>query len=663
MITAISLFTGTASAADDPLEEVVVTALAMRSTIDDAVQPVIVLSGDELQNQLSSSIGETLAKQPGITASYFGPNASRPVIRGLSGERVQMLEDSISALDVSSLSEDHAVSIEDTLATQIEIVKGPAALLYGSGAVGGVVNVLTNRIPEKVPERAVSGTLQVRGDTALKERAGVASLDLGGSAVALHFDGYHRETDDVTVPGSAFSSSARADLLANDPDAFIPQHRIYNSASDSKGGAAGASLIGDNGFIGASVSSFATYYGVPLAPGENPADGGSHIDMHQTRVDLKGELKFSDSWLQAVRVRAAHNNYAHAELEADGAIGTQFQQQGSEARVTLDHQFGDLKGSIGVQYRDLDFAALGDERFVPPSVTRNAGVFLFEQYDMQPLTLQTGLRIEQQRITPDAETGLPNYDKSALSASFGGLWKFDNNQSLAANFTHSQRHPSATELYADGVHDATGQFIVGDTNLKQETANTVDLIWRGGDTVHWHVSAYLDHFQDYIYLAPTGEVEEELPVFNYRQADARYIGAEASVHWHLFEVDDSHLDMTLTSDYVRATLRDGSPVPLIPPLRFGAELEYTQSAWRATLSAFRYNAQDRVADNETSTAGYTMVDASLSRDWSLTEHTTLQTFLRGSNLTDVEARRHTSPLKKYAPLPGRSAELGLTLKF
>lgn len=665
LLTTLSLLSVTASyAADNPLEEVIVTALAVRSSVDDAIQPVDVLSGDALQTQLSSSIGETLAKQPGITATYFGPTASRPVIRGLSGERVQMLEDSISALDVSSLSEDHAVSIEDSLATQIEIVKGPAALLYGSGAVGGVVNILTNRIPEHAPDKAIGGSVNVRGDTALHERAGVAALELGNDALAVHLDGYKRSTEDVTVPGSAFSARATAAALADDPDAFLPQRRIYNSASESKGGALGASWLGNQGFVGMSLSGFSTYYGVPLAPGDHPADGGTHIDMQQTRYDLKAQLNGSDNgWLKALRLRAAHNNYQHAELEPDGAIGTQFEQQGTEARLTLDHQLGALQGSAGVQYRYLDFAALGAERFVPPSTSRNTGVFLFEQYPWQQLIFESGLRVEQQNVKPEAESGLPSYNKSATSASLGSLWKLGDAYSLALNLTHSQRHPSATELYANGPHDATGQFVIGATDLRQETANTVDLIWRGGTTLHWHVSAYLDQFHDYIYLAPTGAVDDDLPVYEYRQSDARYIGAEAALRWHVFEQAEQHLDMSLTTDYVRATLQDGSPVPQIPPLRFGTEFEYRCGAWHGTLSAFRYSKQTRTATNETSTDAYTLLDASIRYEWSLSADTTLQAFLRGTNLTDADARRHTSPLKEYAPLPGRSAQLGLQLQF
>jgi iron complex outermembrane receptor protein len=660
LVTVVTLLSATAAYAQAPLEEVVVTALGVRSTIDDAIQPVEVLSGSQLRQQRSTSIGETLAKQPGITATYFGPTASRPVIRGLSGERVQMLEDSISALDVSSLSEDHAVSIEDSLATQIEIVKGPAALLYGSGAVGGVVNILTNRIPEHAPQQGIGGMAEVRGDQALSERAGVAALEFGNELVAVHLDGYKRKTKEVRIPGDTLTSAATEAALDADPDAFIAKGRIYNSASDAQGGAAGVSLLSERGFLGASVSNFKTVYGVPLSPGENPEDGGPNIDMKQTRVDVKGQLD-GEGWMKSLRLRAAHNDYEHAELEPDGEVGTLFQQQGTELRVALDHETGLMKGSAGVQYKELDFSAIGEERFVVPSVTRNTGVFVFEQLPLKALTLEAGLRIEQQSIQPEAATGLPDYSKSASSASLGGLWKLGE-QSLALNFTRSQRHPTATELYADGPHEATAQFIIGDTQLQRETANTVDLVWRGGDAVHWHVSAFMNQFSNYIYLAPTADVEDDLPVFEYRQSKAQYVGAEAAIDWRVFERDAKQLNVTLTADTVRAEFEDGDAVPQIPPLRYGVAFDYRHGGWLTNVSAFHYNKQGRVAEYETPTDGYTLVDADVRYQWQLPSNT-VEMFLRGTNLTDTEARRHVSPLKEFAPLAGRSLHLGVGVEF
>lgn len=650
-------------AADAEPEEVIITATALRAGVEDVIQPVEVLSGDELQSRIASSIGETIAKQPGITGTYFGPNASRPVIRGFSGERVQMLEDGIGALDVSSLSEDHAVSIEDALARQIEIVKGPATLLYGSGAVGGVVNVLTRRIPEKLPTQGIGGVAEMRGDTASRERSGVGALELGASSFALHLDAYDRQTDDVRIPGDAFSRRTREALLAADPEAFIPRGRILNSDSDSQGGAVGASFIGDKGFAGLSVSGFETNYGVPFAPGDAVAAGGARIDMKQTRYDFKAELAGQASWLQRVRLRASHNDYEHRELEPGGAVGTAFAQQGTEARVALDHRLGALQGSAGVQYRHLDFAAQGEQEvFLPPSLTRNFGVFLFEQYPWSALTLETGLRVERQTIDPAADRGLADYNASSVSGSLGGLWKFAPELALAVNVTHSQRHPTAAELYANGAHEATGQFVVGDPNIRRETANTIDIGLRGEGAVHWHLTAYLDRFDDYIYLAPTQDFADDLPVFDYRQADARFAGAEVEVMFPLWRQADRELQLRLMADYVHAELADGSPIPRIPPLRVGGELTYEAGGWRAELSAFRYAKQTRIAAYETSTDGYTLIDASVSYKWLLSKGA-VSLFARGGNLTDTEARRHTSPLKDYAPLPGRSALLGVRAEF
>lgn len=340
----------------------------------------------------------------------------------------------------------------------------------------------------------------------------------------------------------------------------------------------------------------------------------------------------------------------------------QFDQIGTEARAAVDHQLGALQGSAGMQYRRLDFSAAGEETFVPPSLTRSMGLFLFEQYPLDPLTLEAGLRYERQTIDPSADSGLPDYGASSVSGSLGGLWRFAPQFALAVNVTHSQRHPTAAELYADGPHEATSQFVIGSTALDKETANTLDVGLRGEGKVHWHLSAYLNQFSAYIYLAPTAEIEDGLPVFEYRQADARFTGAELEVTLPLLEKSANDLNLRLVADYVRARLADGSPLPQIPPLRFGGELNYARDAWRAGLSAFRYAKQTRVAAYETDTDGYTMVDANVGYQWPLQSGSVL-VFLKGSNLADVDARRHTSPLKEYAPLPGRSGLLGVRVEF
>jgi iron complex outermembrane receptor protein len=649
-------------AAEAELQEVVISSTPLRTTVEDAIQPVVVLAGAELHRQLTGSIGETIARLPGVTGSYFGPHASRPIIRGLGGERVQVLEDSIGALDVSSLSEDHAVSIEDFLTEQLEVVKGPATLLYGSGAVGGVVNLLTRRIPETIPEGGISGAVELRGDTVMDQRAVAGRIDLGAGSVALHADVYDRRSDDFSIPGPAWSRRLQEEMQALDTDAASPRDSVLNTDSRTRGGALGASLIGDRGLLGVGASRYETNYGVPLAPDEDPLAGGRRIDMQQDRLDLKAQLNGNGDWLQAVRVRAAHNDYEHAELEASGDIGTQFLQQATELRAAADYTFGSLEGTVGAQARRLDFEAIGDESFVPPSLTESTGLFVFQRYQLDAVTLEGGLRAERQSIDPSAASGFASQSGTALSGSLGALWKRSSELSLAVNLSHSQRHPTATELYAHGPHEATGQFIIGDPGIGKETANTLDLVLRGGSVATWQISAWLSRFDDFIFLQPTGDADDGLPVYEYRQGGATLHGAEMELSAGVYQRGSGELRLRMTSDLVRGSLSNGGPLPAIPPLRAGLELRWTDAQWNAGLSAFRYGNQRRVAANEVPTDGYLMIDADFTFEQALANGH-IDWFIRGSNLADVEARRHTSPLKEYVPLPGRSLTAGLRWQF
>lgn len=670
------------------LEEVVVTAAPFERSPLDIAQPTAVLSGERLRQQLAASIGETVAHQLGLTGTYFGPSASRPVIRGLGGERVQMLEDGIEALDVSALSADHAVSVEGIAADQVEILKGPATLLYGNGAVGGLVNVVTNRIPSTVPE-TFEGAVELRGDTALEERTGAARFDFGAGPLAFHLDGFRRRTDDVRIPGFAASAAERAAEAAEGEEHEEPRGRIPNSAGDSKGGAFGVSFVGARGFVGVGYRRYESAYGLPghgeheeeeapveetSLPGTPPVAaatveaGGPMIDMQQDRYDFAAELE-GGGWLQRVRVRATYSDYEHAELEEDGAVGTQFDQSAYEARVAFDHAFGAFRGTAGVQVRDVDFVAVGEEAFVPASRTRNVGAFVLQERPFEtargPVVLEFGGRIERQTVDPDAGTGLPDYRATSVTAAAGLVWKFQPQIALAVNLTHSERQPTATELYADGPHAAVQRFEIGDPALRKERANALDVSLRsaGESRVRWQLNAYVNAFQDFVYLQPTGAVEDDFDVFEYRQADARFAGLEAEVEWALVENDAGALDLRLAGDYVRGTLRaGGGPLPQIPPLRVGAELGWRASRWSAGVSVFRYREQSRVAAFERSTDGYTMLDVDAS--WRLpTQNGSWLLFARAGNLLDEDARRHTSPLKEIAPLPGRSLTAGVRLEF
>jgi iron complex outermembrane receptor protein len=651
---AAMLVSQVALAQESKTEEVVVTSTALRENPLQIAQPATVVAGDELRRQIASSLGETLSSELGVSSTYFGPSASRPVIRGLGGDRVQVLQDGLAALDVSSLSQDHAVTLESVVSQQIEIIKGPAALLYGSGASGGLVNVVSTRVPTEVPEKSVSGAAELRGDTASEERTGALSLDGGAGNFAFHADYFNRESDDVDVPGFAQSDALRSQLLdageaPDDVRGYIP-----NTAGEASGGAIGGSYIGENALGGLSWSRYETNYGIP---GEETA----FIDMKQDRVDGKAELDL-DGAINKLRLTGAYNDYTHTEFEAPGEPGTIFNQHAYELRFTADHQLNSgWRGTTGLQYVDVDFEAIGDEAFVPSSVTQTLSVFAFEERHFDPWTIELGARAEQQKI--DIAADLPDYDETAISLSAGAVWEFAEAHALALNLTRTQRNPQAAELYANGPHIAAQRFEVGDANLDQETSLTADLSLRHtGERVQWTLSAYYNDYTDYIYADPTGDIEDDLPVFAYLQDGAKFHGFEAELRIPLLDRDDQHVELRLASDYVRGELDNGGDLPQIPPLRFGAGLHYDRDAWHLGAQAFYYDKQDKIADNELPTDSFVLAEADASYRLPLGTSSVF-VFLRGTNLLDEDARQHASPLKDIAPLPGRSWHLGARAEF
>lgn len=637
------------------VEEVVVTSTALRENPLEVAQPTEVVSGDDLRRQVAASLGETLSGELGVSSTYFGPSASQPVIRGLGGYRVQVLQDGAAALDVSSLSQDHAVSIESVVSQQIEIIKGPAALLYGSGASGGLVNVVTTRVPSSVKPFAAS--LELRGDSATEERTGAASIDAGAGLLAVHADYFDRETDDVDLPD--FAHSARLRRLEDEPSDV--RDTLPNSASDSRGGALGASLVGDAGFVGVSWNRYESEYGIP-------AEETAFIDMQQDRIDAKGEWRAAGTWLDTLHVAGAHSDYEHTEFEAPGEPGTVFQQDAYELRIAADHHWNDdWRGTLGAQYVDTDFAAIGEEAFVPASLTRTTSVFAFEERHFDPWTLELGARGERQTIEPVGD--LPDYSDTAINVSAGLVFKLQANRALALNLTHTERHPQAAELYADGAHIAAGRVEIGDATLDKEKALTADVSLRTtGDGITWTLTAFYNDYTDYIYLRPTGDFEageepgDDLPVYRYLQGGAKLYGYEAEVIFPLLQGSAHALELRLASDYVRGKLDDGENLPQIPPLRVGAGLHYEFGAWHAGIEAFRNLKQDDVIANELPTDAYTMLDVDVSYRLPLGSSSALL-FLRGTNLLDEDARLATSPLKDIAPLPGRSVRFGVRAEF
>ena len=674
------------------LDELVITGVPLERAVKDLAQPTAVLTGEQLAKQQSSSLGETLSNELGVSSSYFGPIASRPVIRGQYGERIRVLSNSLDAMDASALSEDHSTSVDALLAERVEIVRGPATLLYGSGASGGLVNIVDNRIREEALTKPIDGFVTLGTDSATGKEAVAGEVAFGTENIAFHLDYFRRETDDVEIPGFAESAALRAleeeeheeeheeeeeeghEHEGEEEEAFGV---VENTAGETDGAAAAISFIGDNGFIGVAFSTYDSLYGIPGHHHHHEEEEGEEeeeheeeeesvrIDMEQSRVDVRGEYQFANS--SALRVKYARNDYEHVELEGD-EIGTMFDSTGTDLRVEYRHQtFGNMDGAWGLQHKDIEFIAEGEEAFVPPSDTTETSLFAFEEWQLEnSWTLQGSARFEQQSI--DAPN-LPSYDEDAFGVSIGAIYSFSGDYSLAANLALTERHPNATELYADGAHVAVerierGSVTQGDGIFDKEMSSNVDVTLRGQtDRIEWSVTGFVNEVDDYIVLRPTGlfDVVEELQVYDYEQTDARLHGFEAEARIELFDSAEGHLHTRLFTDLVRGTdLKRGGNLPRITPHRYGIGLHYTRGGFEAAARATFVAEQDKIAENELPTDSYTLLSAEVSYAM---ENPQVFIFLRGTNLTDEDARQHTSPLKDIAPLPGRSLQLGLRYDF
>ncbi len=653
-------------------EMITVTARPDAATLGEVAQPVDVLTGSDLTLKVQPTLGETLAQQPGVSSTYFGPGASRPVIRGMGGDRIRVLQDSLGTADASNISPDHAVSFDPLAARSVEILRGPATLLYGSNAVGGVVNIIDDRIPEVAPDRPIRGVLDLAGGTVADEFSGAASLGGGTKAFAWHGDFARRNSGDLSIPGFAESQVMREAEGEADEEPEGVEGVLENSATEATNGAVGVSLLGERGFLGASFGGFDTLYGVPghhHPEGEAPAEPGAEeepavrIDLRQRRGDLRGEWRAASGPFSAVRLRLGMADYEHMELEGD-AIGTTFTNDSWEGRLHLNHRpLGPFTGAIGVQGGRRDFVSVGEEAVVPPTLTTGFAVFAFEELGTGAWRLQLGGRYDTQDVDAEGETPLQrSFD--GFSGSIGALWQGAEGWGAALTLARSVKLPTAEELYSNGPHLATNAFEVGDADLREENSLGVDLSFRKREgRVTGQLNFFANRFDDFIFEQFTGGEEDGLPVAQFIQRDADFVGGEASAVIELFHAEPHHVDLELMADYVRAELRDGDqPLPRIPPFRWGAGLHYGSQRWTGRVEVRATAEQDRLAPNELRTEGYTLLNASLA--WrAFFRRNIFEVLLRGTNLTDEEARNHVSFLKDLAPLPGRDVRLSLRLTF
>lgn len=637
--------------AEDGLAEVVISATPLRRAAPETAQPVTVLAGERLIRRRTASLGDTLAAEPGLSASAFGPTASRPIIRGQGGLRVQTYQDGADTLDVGALSDDHAVAIEPLLIERIEVVRGPAALLFGSAAAAGAINVITSRLPLERLAVPLGAAIDLRGDTAANER-GVA-VRLGGHAgERLQFvaDAHHFTAGDLRIPGG----------------------RLENSSGESHSASAGVGWVGERGAVTLAASRLDNAYGLPGTHelGADEASAGEHgeeirLDLAQQRVDLAAVWRPARGF-DVLRLRAARSEYRHVELE-DGDIGTRYAQIGNEARLTLERASHSV---IGLQWRDLDFDAVGDEAFLPASRHRSLGLFAFREWRSDTLTFEAGARLERQTLEPAAVEGQARerqrYADQALSGSVGLIWRLAEPWDVSLQFGSTGRHPTATELYAAGPHLAVRRHEIGNAQLGVETGRSVDLALRrrtADDGWQGSISLFHANYQDFIAPFPDGTRIGELPVVRFAAVDARFSGAE--LEWGHDALSRSELGtvgVRVFGDVVKARDARGEPLPQIPPLRLGVETSLTRGAFRLGAEVVWHDAQRDVAAAERPTAGFTALSADLSYRLE-TGGATMLWFLRGANLLDEVMRRHASPLKDVAPLAARHVAAGVKVEF
>ena len=701
-------------------EEIVVSAPFDDREAETAL-PITVLAGEELLEKASNSLGETLKDQIGVNNASFGPGVGQPIIRGQTARRVMSLTNSVGVTDAAALSPDHVNAVEAILAERIEVIRGPATLLYGNGAIGGVVNVIDNRIPETLVDEPQFIIQQTR-DTVNDEDKTIIRFDASAGNFGFHLDAFRRESDNVEIKGFAIDEvnvERLEELVAEHigEDHHDEEHDeeegheeefentngfIGNSNSESDGGTLGFSWVGDNGFIGFSVNDISSDYGIP--PGshahheeegheEDEEEGHEEdehgheevefvrIDMDSQRYDIRGGLELSDSFIESIRGSLGFTDYEHSEVEffEDGGseVGTLFSNEGTEARFTLTHRpVGNWTGVWGFQLSDTEFSAIGEEAYIPRSDITSRGIFGVERYTEGNITAEIGLRFEDNSVSPN---GRCERDISASSISGSVLYDLNEDSNFLIGLSRSERAPAVEELYSNTsattcapqaddedfvAHAATGLFEIGNPNLNEETANNIEFGYRlHSGPVTGQFSAYVNEIDDYIYLNLTAEQHEGTGIANWIARDAEFRGVEAEVAFNLVENSNGSLQLRLFGDMVDAEFDNGGNVPRIPAAKIGAELHWFASNWSVHVHLTDVDEQDDAAELELPTDGYTNVSLYADYHWNFGDDSELKLFVRGNNLLDEEIRNHASFLKNFAPEPGRGFMLGLRLDY
>jgi len=677
---------------EDLGQHIIITAPGIRDL--NLLAGTATLSGNDLVRDMRPQLGETLTRLPGVSATSFGPGASRPVLRGFQGERVRVMVDGIGSIDVSNTSADHAVTIDPITSERIEVLHGPAVLLFGSQAIGGAVNVFDRRIPRSVPDDPVHVDAIASYATAAEEVSVAAGVDVPvGEGLVFHVDGSWRDSDDLRVGGFVLSPEFRAEQLEIAADEEAEGHpeeaaearelaglrgRLPNSATETWTAGTGLALIRERGSIGVSFSIYDSRYGVPARPGAHHADEGDEgeeeegeeghgeapvaLDMRQYRGDLRAEVETGGGFLDRIRVRLAAADYEHTEFEGD-EVGTIFRTQGLEGRIeAVQAERGGWRGVIGGQFFVRDFEAIGAEAFVPPNDTSQIGLFALQEVELGRLELEGAVRFEHATVSAPVVGVGRSFD--SFSVAGGASYEVAPQVRVGANVSRSERAPSAEELFSNGPHVATQAFEVGDPTLDKERSLGGEIYARATVSgLQLSATVYANRFNDYIFQAATGEEEDELPVFQYFQSDATYWGVELGASAPLGYVGHWRIRADGVADYVRATISDGGgPVPRIPPLRLLGGIEAESDHVDGRIEVEHIFEQNRIAAFETPTEAFTLVNASVTwRPWGSRNPTSL--ILAANNIFDVEARRHASFTKDFVPLAGRDIRVSARVSF
>ena len=677
------------SAHEDEDQAIVITGTKRQA--GDMLGGVSVLDEEELAHDLKPSLGDTLADLPGVSASSFGPSSSRPILRGEQGERAPVLIDGISSLDLSASDPDHAITINPLTAQRIEVLHGPGALAYAPSAIAGVVNVIDTRIPRSVPKDSIDADLLLNYGTAANERSGNLRLDvpLGGHFVA-HADGAYSKYDDLHVGGYLLTEPLRQQALAS-PDPEIREladlkDKLPNTAGRTDDIAGGLAYVDGDLNVGLSYSHHDAKYGVPIRFSLDPTVEPEEptIDAHQDRGDARVNVPIG-GFFKMFEFRGGISKYRHSEIEADGVVGSRFYSNGGELRTDLvQNERGGWGGTTGIQYLDQDAKITGEEKYLPDSLKRNLGLFTLQSVESGKVRFEGAFRVdfsrlhadEDERITElveefgeeageDFEIGSEAISRrfTPVSASVGANYEFLPGWRAGLALSHNERAPSIDELFSFGPHGGSEQFLIGNPDLKTEKSNGAELSLHGTTgPVHVQASVYYSRYGNFIFQAPTGEIEDGLPIYEYGEGKARYYGFELESDIKFGKALGIDWGGELTTDAVRAKIDDFGNAPEIPPFRVLAGITGTRGQVDGRLEVEHVTAQDKTAPNETRTDGYTMVNASF--DWHpFAANPQLTLSLTANNIFDVTARRHASDLKDYAPLAGRDIRLTARLGF